>query len=208
MNCSYDKNLLYKAQTSMAHMLDAAVALYGYELEDYYDMFLNSPYSGRFERGESSVIAGMSGHELAHAVISEYKSIDLHDYVFTVDRSCEYWIGWSLSFYQWKSSRSFRYINELVPISDMYSMYPKYHEMDISQFVDRVDEIDHDRRKQAFKRLRQYAGISQRELADRTGIPLRTIQQYEQGQKNLAHARADVVVKLSKALYCRVEDIV
>ena len=35
MNCSYDKNLLYKAQTSMAHMLDTAVALYGYELEDY-----------------------------------------------------------------------------------------------------------------------------------------------------------------------------
>lgn len=38
------------------------------------------------------------------------------------------------------------YINELVPIPDMYSMYPKYHEMDITQFVDRVNEIDKEKR--------------------------------------------------------------
>ena len=39
-------------------------------------------------------------------------------------------------------------------------------------------------------------------------LPLRSIQQYEQGQKELSHARADVVVRLSKAMYCRIEDII
>ena len=86
-------------------------------------------------------------------------------------------------------------------------MYPKYHEMDISQFVDRINELSDARKRQMFKRLRKYAGLSQKELADKTGVPLRTIQQYEQGQKNLAHARADVVVRLSKALYCNIEDL-
>lgn len=208
MICSYDETLLHKAQTSMGHMLDTAVSLYGWDLAEFYDMFLNSDYPARIERGESSVIAGMSGHELAYAVISEQKEVGLHDHDLTVDRSREYWIGWSLSYYQWRSSRSFRYINDLVSIPQMYSMYPIYHEMDISQFVDRINEIDGENRRMSFKRLRKYAGLSQKELADKTGIPLRTIQQYEQGQKILAHARADVVVRLSKALYCNIEDLV
>jgi hypothetical protein len=31
---------------------------------------------------------------------------------------------------------------------------------------------------------------------------LRTIQQYEQGQKNINKAQAEYIIKLSKALYC------
>ena len=207
MICSYDETLLYKAQTSMAHMMDSAVNLYGYDLAEFYDLFLNSVFPARIERGESKVIAGMSGHELAYAVISEQRDVGLRDHDFTVDRSREYWIGWSLSYYQWRSLRSFRYINELVSIPEMYSMYPRYHEMDISQFVDRINEIDNEHKRKTLKRLRKYAGLSQKELAEKTGIPVRTIQQYEQGQKILAHARTDVVVRLSRALYCNIEDL-
>ena len=208
MICSYDENLLYKAQTSMAHMLDVAVRLYGSDLTDFYNMFLESEYPACIERGDSTVVAGMSGHELAYAILRKHNDIKLQDQDFVVGRTREYWIGWSLSYYQWISTRSFKYINTLVSIPEMYSMYPKYHEMDISQFVDRINEIDTDRKKQALKRLRKYAGLSQRELADRTGIPIRTIQQYEQGQKQLSHARVDVVVRLSRALYCKIEDII
>ena len=50
MICSYDETLLYKAQTSMAHMFDVAVSSYGYDLSGFYDMFLDSAYSSRFER--------------------------------------------------------------------------------------------------------------------------------------------------------------
>ena len=207
MTYAYDDTLISKAQTTMANMLDMAVNTYEYDLSDFYDMFLNSQYAARFERGESSVIAGMSGHELAYSVISEYKDVKLHDYDFRIDRSREYWIGWNLSYYQWISSRSFRYINNLVSIPQLYLMYPKYHEMDISQFVDCLNEIDSEHRRHTFKRLREYAHLTQKQLAEKTGIPIRTIQQYEQGQKELAHARADVVVRLSKALYCNVEDI-
>lgn len=43
-------------------------------------------------------------------------------------------------------------------------------------------------------------GYSQSELAELTGVPLRTLQQYEQGQKDISHARADYIISLSKAL--------
>jgi transcriptional regulator with XRE-family HTH domain len=50
--------------------------------------------------------------------------------------------------------------------------------------------------------MRCELGYSQAELAKETGIPLRTIQQYEQGQKNINKAQAEYIIKLSKALYC------
>ena len=59
-------------------------------------------------------------------------------------------------------------------------------------------------------RLQEYRrriGLSQRELSERADVPLRTIQQYEQKQKNINHARADYVIRLAKALYCRPEDL-
>ncbi len=87
-------------------------------------------------------------------------------------------------------------------------MYNPYHEMDIMQFVDAIEEKANDHQKSQLKRLRLYAGLTQKELSERTDIPLRTIQQYEQGQKDISHARADSIVKLAKALYCNVEDII
>ena len=121
-------------------MLDCAVNLYGYKLSEYYDLFLHSQYASRFENGESSVIAGMSGHELAYCVINDHKEIPLKDNRYAVDRTPEYWTGWSLAYYQWYSSRSFRYINEFAPIEDVFSIYSKYHEMDILHFVEYLNE--------------------------------------------------------------------
>ena len=42
----------------------------------------------------------------------------------------------------------------------------------------------------------------QDQLAKLTGIPVRTIQQYEQGQKDINRARAEYLIALSRALYC------
>lgn len=52
------------------------------------------------------------------------------------------------------------------------------------------------------KNIRLLNGLSQSELATVSGIPVRTIQQYEQGQKNLAKARAEYLISLARALNC------
>ena len=93
-------------------------------------------------------------------------------------------------------------------IQELLQMYDKYHEMDIQAFVDRVDEITHEsRRESRLKRYRKLVGLSQRELAERTGIPVRTIQQYEQRQKNINKAQVDYMIRLSKVLYCEPRDL-
>jgi hypothetical protein len=141
MKCAYDENLLYKAQITLASMLDTAVYVYGYELKTFYSLFLNSNYSKRFERGESSVVAGMSGHEIAYSVIREIKDIKMADSLYRVHRSPEYWVGWSLCFYQWYSGKGFSEINETADMDKLISMYRKYHEMDIMQCVDCMNQM-------------------------------------------------------------------
>lgn len=57
------------------------------------------------------------------------------------------------------------------------------------------------------KAWRQAKGLSQSQLAEKTGINLRTIQHYEQGSKNFDHARIDTIMRACIALDCRLDDI-
>lgn len=52
------------------------------------------------------------------------------------------------------------------------------------------------------------AELSRRELAELSGIPVGTIQQYEQRQKNINKAQAEYLVILSKILCCEVEELI
>ena len=104
----------------------------------------------------------------------------------------------------------FEQITDKVTITSVLLMYQKYHEMDIRQFVYGLDEMRACHQKRQVARLQEYRkriSLSQKELAEKADVPLRTIQQYEQKQKNINHARADYVIRLAKALYCRPEDL-
>ena len=57
------------------------------------------------------------------------------------------------------------------------------------------------------KRLRVDAGISQSQLSELSGVNLRTLQDYEQGQKSINGARAETVYRIAQALNCKVEDL-
>ena len=58
------------------------------------------------------------------------------------------------------------------------------------------------------KEMRQFKGLSQSQLAEKTGINVRTIQHYEQGSKNFDHARIDTIMKICIALHCKLEDVI
>lgn len=57
------------------------------------------------------------------------------------------------------------------------------------------------------KEMRLQRGFTQSKLAEQTGINVRLIQHYEQGTKNFDHARLDTIMKLCKALDCKISDI-
>ena len=216
---AYDATYLGVARVVLARMLDYAVNVLGYRLACFWALFLASDVSRLFAHGDASVVAGRSGIELARLVVREAgcDQAELPDKRLTAaqeaswycgGRSGEYWCGWALAYYQWRRALSFSDIEARVPIEDVLALYEPYHEMDEQQFLDRMDE-ECARAAPATKlqSCRKRVGLSQSELAAASGVPVRTIQQYEQRQKNINHARACQVAALARALCCRVEDL-
>lgn len=54
---------------------------------------------------------------------------------------------------------------------------------------------------------RMMMGMSQKQLAEESGVSIRMIQYYEQGKNDINKAEALTVYKLAHALMCKVEDL-
>ena len=57
------------------------------------------------------------------------------------------------------------------------------------------------------KERRIDAGLSRRELAEKTGLGQRTIQAWEEGTLKLANAAYISIIRLAKALRCEPDDL-
>ena len=68
---AYDKLYLSVAQKNLACMLDYMVNDLKRPLETVWQWFCMSNTASRFERGDCSVVAGMSGVEIAYEVLQE-----------------------------------------------------------------------------------------------------------------------------------------
>ena len=172
-------------------------------------LFINTGYAEQFERGNPAYVAGMSGVELARAVILKaYGRKELPKPTNSEECSPEYWAGWALAEYQWYCGRRFRDIFERIPLTKIIGMYSVYHEMDITNFVDTMEEFYKAAEGDSnLKRIRESRGLSQSELAEQSGIKVRNIQMYEQRVNDIDKAQAQTLYKLSRVLGCDIEDL-
>lgn len=206
-NCAYDEMYLPLAQRVMGDMYDFAVNTVGMTLAAFHEMFIMSGMSHQIEIGNPTYVAGKNGCEVAREVIQTCSDlpVETEDIIY-LDKSPEYWIGWALAYYQWISGKSFKTIDECIKIDKMYGMYDTLHEADVSLFVEIMDEkFAGSREESRLKRLRAYAGLSQRALAEKSGVPIRQIQLFEQGYRDINKTQGATLYQLSSALGCSME---
>ena len=82
------------------------------------------------------------------------------------------------------------------------------HEAAEEKFVDTVNAII--KRKNAPSKLQQQrrrCGYSQKELAEKSVVNLRTLQQYELNTKDINRASVQTIVFLANVLGCQAEDL-
>jgi len=172
-------------------------------------MFISSGLARQFEQGNPKVIAGKTGIDLATETILTATGNAPKAVPATIDyHTSEYWGGWALAQYQWYTARRFSSILRFMPFSEILNMYYTLHEADITEFYAEADEIYKKARPQTnLKRIRETAGLSQSRLASETGITLRTIQMYEQRDKDINKAQLITAIKIARALGCDVEDL-
>lgn len=209
MTHAYNKSYLSNAKNRLAQFFDYTINDCKFNSDWTAMMFVQSGYAEQFERGNPAVLAGMSGIELAHRVINKiYKEKELPPPSFSDDKSPEYWAGWALAEYQWYTGKRFKDIFEYAPLSKIVSMYYIYHEMDITQFIDTMNQLyDKKDADTKLKQIRESRGLSQTELAVESGVHLRSIQMYEQKANDIDKAQAKTLYKLSRVLGCEIEDL-
>lgn len=206
---AYSKYYLSDAKESLSQFFDYLINDCGINADLCASIFLSSGYAEQFERGNPAILSGMSGIELAKAVvIKSYKNKKLSEPRFSEGLSPEYWAGWALAEYQWYTAKRFKDIFEHYGLSEIIAMYPLYHEMDIMRFIERMDEIcNKPTNGSRLKKLRESRGLSQSELAKESGVSLRSIQMYEQGVNDIDKAQAQTLYKLSRVIGCEIEDL-
>ena len=139
---AYKKTYLNGAMRNLAVMLDCGVRKYGYSIQDFYKKFLMSDVSRQFANGNPRYLVGLSGAELTDMVVQQSGNAvsDKNDGTYTVGP--EFWAGWVLAYYQWRSRRSFAYMQKKgLGITEVISMYNPLHEADVMKFVDAADSI-------------------------------------------------------------------
>ena len=210
MTRAYQEIYLSKAQSVIGDAFDYAVNTCGIIGTDFVKLFIASSVSKRMENGEPAYLAGKSGIEIVREIVAETKGQELQiEPQEHFGRSKEYWIGWAVAYYQWYSGRKYRDIFKVLSFEDLQKMYYTLHEADITKFVDIVDsKIKEYFPETNLKRIRTAYGFTQAELAERSGVSLRSIQMYEQRNKNINKASADSMYSLAKALGCTKEDLI
>ena len=209
MTHAYQETYLSKAQAALGDAFDYAVNACQIPGADFVRLFSASTVSKRMENGEPSLLAGKSGIELAIEVVLKTtgKQLDAEPREH-FGRSPEYWIGWAICYYQWFSARSYSDIFHVLSFDDLESMYYTLHEADISKFVDIAEE----RMRECYwetnlKRIRIAYGCTQAELAKRSGVSLRSIQMYEQRNKDINKASAETLYRIARILGCTIENL-
>ncbi len=207
---AYQEIYLSNAQAALGDAFDYAVNACGVAGQDFVKLFAASSVCARMEKGEPAYVAGKSGIEIAAEILAETTGKEFSAEVQeSMGRSREYWIGWAVAYYQWYSGRKYSDIFRVLPFEDLEKMYYTLHEADISKFAD----IANQRLSEYFpetnlKRIRTAYGCTQAELAQKSGVSLRSIQMYEQRNKDINKASVDTVHSLAKVLGCALEDLI
>lgn len=211
MRGAYSEIYLDDAMRNMGEMVEYGEEACGLDQDLLLRMFVRSGYADRWEKGDPRVICGLSGTELCRRLLeATYADRGAEPApLVRYDTGKAYWRGFALAYYQWRSGRTFPEILAFIGGQDLQRMYPAYHTASEEKTADELEALL--QRRGGISRLQMYRkrlGMSQLELAERSGVNLRTLQEYEVGRKDVRRAAAETVLSLAGALWCSPSDLV
>ena len=186
-------------QEVLAFVFDIGVNLAGCTGAQVAHAFLASGLAEEFEK---------SSYDLLRTMLPLLPCEELPAPCLRYDRTPDFWVGWVLAHYQMVTGCSYRSIFATATYDEIRSMYWPLHEAPESKFVAIFDEMRTERAKATnLRTLREAAGLSQSQLAKASGVGVRSIQLYEQRQKDINKAQGIALYRLSRALRCTMEQL-
>ena len=208
MTHAYKEYFLDDAMETLGSAVEYAVLSLNIEGQEFLDLFLASGIAERFGQGDAMYLSGMSGIELARKVLTVCgKTIPSYTENSSCHYSPEYWVGWILAYYQWYCGKPFSMILPKLRYQSLRNLYGVLHEADPSKAVSVFDELLSEQAETNLARYRKSRGLSQSQLANASGLSLRSIQLYEQRQNDINNAQYNRLQALAKTLGCKIEDL-
>ena len=163
MTPAYEEMYLNDAMRVMGEMLDYAVHDCGCDGDLFFTQFLSSGVAEQFERGNPKFVGGMSGVELALEVFRRTTGqIPGADASASEEKTQEYWAGWSLAYYQWKTGMAFREMVSCgLTVSTVCSMY-LLHEADIRKFTEVADKVIQENLRESETNLKRIRSVNRK----------------------------------------------
>ncbi len=209
MTYAYAETYLNDAMKNLGEAFDYAVNACNLSEDEFLQLFISTGLALDFGKGSPKLISGISGTELVMATLSK-AGLARYFPAAQTDYECSpaYWCGWILAYYQWKTCKSFSCIHECISMEEVLKLYPTLHEASEDKFVDTVNKYVYlHRAGSKLQQQRKNCGYSQRELAEKAGVNLRTLQQYELKSKDINKASVQSVLALASVLGCQVEEL-
>lgn len=206
---AYSDIYLSDAQNTLGELLDMAINSLNIDGDIFFKMFINSGIAERISSGNPKYIAGLSSIELLNIIIRK-TNLQISNYQVTLStvKSAEYWVGWSLGYFQWYCGKNFSKIHQAISIVNIIQIYPSYHQADISKLTLWAQEkYDTYYNISSLGRIRKAAGYSQAKLANTSEVSLRSIQMYEQQHKDINKAQVSTLQKIALTLGCNIQDL-
>ena len=208
MTHAYKEFFLDDAMETLGSAVEYAVLSLNIEGQEFLDLFLASGIAERSGRGDAMYVSGMSGIELTRKVLTICgKTIPAYTENSSCHYSPEYWVGWILAYYQWYCGKPFSMILPKLRYQSLRNLYGVLHEADPSKAVSVFDELLSEQTETNLARYRKARGLSQSQLANASGLSLRSIQLYEQRQNDINNAQYNRLQALAKTLGCKIEDL-
>lgn len=202
-------------QSTVAHNTEQILAeMFAYVINDckangdwFAKLFVRTGMASKLEKNHAA--NDKSGVEIADEI---FKKTNQQKYITKAkkpdENSSAYWCGRVLAQYQKKSGRKYKDIFTYILLDDLQECFPAYAQMDDQSLFQALDKMyDEAQNRTNLKILREQKELSRAQLADCSGVNIRSIRLYEQRQVDINKAQAKTLYKLSQALGCRIEDI-
>ena len=206
---TYDEQYLNDAMHNLGEAFDFAANVCRVKPDDFLSMMIVTGVAGQFQRGVPKYVSGMSGTELAMEVLQR-SGIPVESAKAQTEYTCPpaYWAGWIVAYFQWFSGRSFQNIRESLSMREVMRRYPTLHEASEDRAVDALNRIIQNKALPPRLQIRRKnCAMTQRELGEKSGVTLHTIQQYERRSKDINKAAGATLLALAQVLSCQIEDL-
>jgi len=188
-----------KYQDTLSYIIGRAI----HEQYSFQHIEKTIAYSKMIEELEKSNITSIAFSSMEHNYHEMFALKDNDGYV--LDAYGVYgWIGFVYIHAFLTLNITFETLFYALPIQEAISIYPLYHEMDISQTIDYIKEKI---KTSILDLIMKHKKISTRELSKSTNIPFSTISALRYGNRDINKLDAMKLFKIAKNLNVKMESL-